>query len=270
MITLGLVARDEGKYLKEWIAYHYVIGINKFIVYLHNCKDESEQNLKKISIPVDIRKKENEELGWDVKNEMYLDIIRSSETDYVCCLDIDEFLYLPGGEDIKEFLCKFKNIGGIALYQNVFGASGHISSPNGLVIENYVKRNPEDVSFPKKFPKFDKPYDIFKNVKVIIKRSSLKKINSSHDYVCNKPIVNENGKVFQKYKCDRKLSKIRLNHYYTKSLEDWTFKTSRERFSKSFKYPNSWFKYFNDFNYVDEELKNRYSARTKEILNASI
>ena len=76
--------------------------------------------------------------------------------------------------------------------------------------------------------------------------------------------------MFQKYKCDRKLSKIRLNHYYTKSLEDWIFKTSRERFSKSFKYPNSWFKYFNDFDYVDEELKNRYSEKTKEVLNATI
>jgi hypothetical protein len=264
MITLGLVARDESKYLKEWIIYHHLIGVDNFIVYLHNCLDNSEEVLKEINLNVDIRKKYTEELGWETKNEMYERIILDSTTPYTCCLDIDEFIFLPDLDNINNFLLNFKNIGAIVLYQNIFGSNGHLTTPPGLVIENYTKRNPDDVNFPKNFPLYDKPFDMFKNVKMIIKKSSLKKINSSHDYICDRPIVNENGKIFSKFKCDRQLSKIRINHYYTKSLQDWKFKTSRTRFSKSFKYPNSWFKYYSDFNYIDENIKNRYAQKIRD------
>jgi hypothetical protein len=267
MITLGLVARDESKYLQEWVVYHHLIGVKKFIIYLHNCTDDSESKLKKLELDLDIRKKETNELGWEVKNEMYKSIILDSVTPYACCLDIDEFLFLPQHEDINVFISKFKNIGGIALYQHIFGPNGHVESPSGLVIDNYVKRTPDDVDFPKNFPKYDQPFDMLKNVKMIIEKSSLKKVNSSHDYVSSKPIIDEKGGVFSKYKCERSLSKIRINHYYTKSLEDWIFKTSRTRFSMSFKYPNSWFNYYNEFDFVDESLKNKYSSKIKDFLS---
>lgn len=270
MITLGLVARDESQYLREWVVYHHLIGVEKFIIYLHNCIDNSENELKSLNLNIDIRKEHTDDLGWEVKNKMYERIILDSETDYACCLDIDEFIFLPEFENINNFLYNFKNIGGIALYQNIFGSNGHLETPTGLVVENYTKRNPDNVDFPKNFPRYDKPFDMFKNVKMIIKKSFLKKVNSSHDYICYKPIVNENGKAFMKFKCDRQLSKIRINHYYTKSLQDWRFKTSRPRFSKSFKYPNSWFKYYSDFDYNDDSLKNKYAHKIKSFINDKV
>jgi hypothetical protein len=267
MITLGLVARDESKYLREWVAYHHLIGVEKFIIYLHNCADNSESVLRSTGLNVEVRIKNTEELGWEVKNEMYENIISDSETAYACCLDIDEFIFIPGGEDINEFMSKFKNIGGLVLYQNVFGPNGHVRSPTGLVAENYTRRNPDGMKLDKGLPTHDKPQDILKYVKMIVNRSSLRKVNSSHDYVCDKPIVDEDGKVFSKFRCDRRLSKIRINHYYTKSFDDWMFKTSRTRFSKSFKYPNSWFQYYCDLEHVDEDLKSKYAFKIKELLN---
>lgn len=268
MITLGLVARDESKYLKEWVLYHHLIGVNNFVIYLHNCVDDSILQLKKLNIPMEIRIKNTASLGWEVKNEMYQQIFDHAITEYVCCLDIDEFIFMPNLENINEFLDqkKFTNTGGIVLFQNVFGPNGHVKSPEGLVIDNYTKRNPDSISYPNHFPIHKHPYDMFKNIKTIIKKQHLKKILNSHDYICDKPIVDENGDIFAKYKNNRQLSNIRINHYYTKSVEDWEFKTSRTRFSKSFKYPNSWFKYYADFDFIDTKIKDKYSEKIHEML----
>ncbi|NBP16829.1 hypothetical protein EBU95_20985, partial [bacterium] len=70
----------------------------------------------------------------------------------------------------------------------------------------------------------------------------------------------------RKYTCSRSLSKIRLNHYFTKSFEDWTFKTNRPRFSNAPTYPNEWFDYFGSFDYEDNLISTKYSSKVKELL----
>jgi len=266
MITLGLVAKDESKYLKEWILYHKLIGIDNFSIYLHNNTDDSADILEDLG--VNFKNVSSEYLGFEVKNKLYTEIIQEAHTEFVCCLDIDEFIVMPEHDDIKNLLSSslFDGFGGIVLHQNIFGSNDHQASPNGLVIDNYTKRHPDNFDFPKNYPNFKEPYDLFKIIKTIVRRRSLKKVLDSHKYLTHTPIVDENGQLYRKYTCNRPLSKIRLNHYFTKSLEDWTFKTNRPRFSGCPKYPNEWFDYFGSFDYQDNYLSAKYSSKIKELL----
>jgi len=266
MITLGLVAKNESKYLKEWVLYHKLIGVDKLSVYLHNNSDDSIDILK--DLDVDVKIVNSESLGFEVKNKFYTEIIQQAETEFVCCLDIDEFIVIPENDDIKNFLSSslFDGFGGIVLHQNIFGSNDHKASPNGLVIDNYTKRHTDNFDFPKNYPNFKQPYDLLKIIKTIVRRKSLKKVLDSHEYLTHAPIVDENGQLYRKYTCNRPVSKIRLNHYFTKSLEDWTFKTSRPRFSGSPKYSDEWFDYFSYFNHKDDYLSIKYSSKVQDLL----
>jgi hypothetical protein len=266
MITLGLVAKNESKYLKEWVLYHKLIGVDNFSIYLHNNTDDSSRILEDLG--VNFKNVSSEYLGFEVKNKLYTEIIQEAHTEFVCCLDIDEFIMMPEHDDIKCFLSSslFDGFGGIVLHQNIFGSNDHQASPDGLVIDNYTKRHPDNFDFPKNYPNFQQPCDLFKIIKTIVRRKSLKRVLDSHEYVTHTPIVDENGQLYRKYTCNRPLSKIRLNHYFTKSLEDWTFKTSRPRFSNSPKYPNEWFDYFSSFYYEDDLISTKYSSKIKELL----
>lgn len=266
MITLGLVAKDESKYLKEWILYHRLIGVDNFLIYLHNNTDNSADFLDDLG--VDFKNVSSESLGFEVKNKIYTEIIEEANTEFVCCLDIDEFIVLPEYEDIRDFLSSslYDGFGGIVLHQNIFGSNDHKESPEGLVIDNYTKRHPDNFDFPKNYPNFQQPYDLFKIIKTIVRRRSLKKVLDSHEYITSTPVVDENGQLYKKNTCHRTVSKIRLNHYFTKSLEDWTFKTNRPRFSGSPKYPNEWFDYFSSFDHQDDYLSKKYSSKIKELL----
>ena len=206
MITLGLVAKDESKYLKEWILYHKLIGINNFSIYLHNNTDNSANVL--FDLGVNIKNVSSESLGFEVKNKLYTEIIQEANTEFVCCLDIDEFIVLPEYEDIRDFLSSslYDGFGGIVLHQNIFGSNDHKESPEGLVIDNYTKRHPDNFDFPKNYPNFQKPYDLFKIIKTIVRRRSLKKVLDSHEYVTSTPVVDENGQLYKKHTCHRPVS----------------------------------------------------------------
>lgn len=269
MITLGLVAKDESKYLKEWILYHKLIGIDNFSIYLHNNTDNSKDILQNLSLSIDVEYVNTKEINEKIKNNLYSNIINSANTEFVCCLDIDEFIVLPGHNNIKDFLSSslYDDFGGIALHQNIFGSSGHIRSPKGLVIENYTMRHPDNIDISKNYPNFQNPQDLLKIVKIIIRKKNFLKIFGGHEYIStNTPIVDENGELYRKYTCRRSVAKIRLNHYFTKSLGDWTFKTNRPRFSGCPKYPNAWFDYFSSFDYKDDYLNTKYSSKIKESL----
>jgi len=271
MISLIAVFRDEEKYIQEWILYHYIIGIKDFSLCCHQCSDNTAQLieniknlLKDISINI-VFNNQNNNSGWEFKNNIYSDLVSLSKKDWCLCLDIDEFLVVDW--EHLQMITSNPNIGGVAIYQNIFGSSNHIHSPNGLVIDNYVYRNNNNISINCNYPIFDHPSDLFKEVKMLFNKKGLKKIVNSHEVIIDQNIINENLDLFKRYKIQRSTNYIKINHYFTKSLEDWTFKTSRPRMSGASKYEISWFDYFGSMIYVDTFLSKQYSDSIKYYQN---
>ena len=272
MITLCLMSRDESKYLKEWIIYHKLIGINNFIIYLHNNSDNSYDlinNIKqKLGVNISLHIENTENIDWQVKSTMFNKIINEASTEFFCCLDIDEFIVLPQSDHIEEILTLpiFNGFGGIAVYQDIFGSNNQTESPNGLVIENYIKRNPNNIELSKGYPDYTKPNDLYKHIKTIVRKNFYMKILNSHEYNTSSPVIDENGDLYRSYAVKRPVSKIKINHYFTKSLQDWRFKTGRPRFSGAPTYPDAWFDYFNSFDYYDNFINEKYSDKIKKLL----
>ena len=153
MITLTGVFRNEGKYLKEWLCYYHLIGVENFIVFLHKNTDDSLEIINNLSFKKKIQIiniEEENTIGISFLNNILKKTIELAKTEWIVYLDIDEFLYLDNHTNINEFLLEYKNVGGIAIYQNIFGSSGHIKSPSGLVMDNYLCRNDDNLILDRK------------------------------------------------------------------------------------------------------------------------
>ena len=117
---------------------------------------------------------------------------------------------------IDEFMTSHPNAGGIGVNWCVFGSNGHTTKPEGGVLENYTMRA-EDDFFPNR------------HIKTICDPSRVISVSTHYPtYVRGFYNLDENGE-----KIDGPLtqavhfSKIRINHYFTKSREEFMLKRNR-------------------------------------------
>ena len=68
---------------------------------------------------------------------------------WVAFIDIDEFLFSPQTTDIRHVLRRYRDLPGIEVWQALFGSSGHDARPALPVTEAYLRRGPSSVTMIK-------------------------------------------------------------------------------------------------------------------------
>lgn len=138
-VSICGIFKDEAPYLKEWIEYHKVIGVNHIYLYNNNSSDDYLKILDKY-----IREGFVTLIEWphDHKQmQAYKDCIKryKNETYWLGFIDIDEFINPVKYKDLPSFLQKFENRPSVLLYWKVFGSSGILSRDlSGLVTEDFT------------------------------------------------------------------------------------------------------------------------------------
>lgn len=145
-MKLGIctIQRDRAKWLPEWVAFHHLVGITNFYIYLHKCSDNSKEVIQNLQKKFNIQ---CFEIGNDTESPQLAAYQHAyqeygHEIDWMAFIDGDEFLHPSEKFKIDEVLYEYnyQKISALAVYWQCFGSSGHISDPNGLVIENYNYR----------------------------------------------------------------------------------------------------------------------------------
>ena len=145
-ISAVLIFKDEGPYLKEWIEYHKLIGVEHF--YLYN--NGSTDNYRRILDPY-IKSREVELFNASyfsphlrkfdaIQRNAYKDAIKRSKdkTKWLLVIDSDEFVVPVKSYKLNTFLKGYENesIGGVYLWWVWFGTSNVPRIPsNRLLIE---------------------------------------------------------------------------------------------------------------------------------------
>lgn len=145
-MQLGIttIQRDRAPWIKEWVAFHYLVGFRKFYIYLHNCSDNTEKILhglkKKFDIKIFIVDPSLENPQFKCYQDSYENF--GNEVDWMAYIDSDEFLFPTHSDTLEAVLSEFsdKKISAIGVYWSCFGSNGHIKEPKGLIIENYKQR----------------------------------------------------------------------------------------------------------------------------------
>ena len=216
--NLGIVAiaKNEQDYIKEWIVFHKVQGVDKIILYNNDSTDNMVEEIKPFI-----------EDGYVIYYEIhgviqqlnaYNDALKkySKLFKYLAFIDCDEFLFPVNDNEtilsvIEKTMNLDRNAGGICVNWVMFGSSGHEKKPEGFLIDNFLWRSKlpgpgtnaiKTICNPDLVSKFAHPhYPVYKRGNYAI----TPKGDRCSDW-CN-PITEYVG--------------LRLNHYFTKSKAQW-------------------------------------------------
>ena len=234
-ISIVAMVRNEGAYIKEWLEYHKLIGVDKFIIYDNNSTD----NLKEILQPyiyagvvdyifypktqAEFEKKKKTVEYWAFQAYAYNDAIKKhrNKSKWIGFIDIDEFI-VPVKKDhlidvineIKNNLPKGKTFVGLSINWVMHGFSGHQEKPEGLVIENFTRND-----------------GIHEGIKSIVNpRTVIQYQVHAALHFFHIEGLNEQGKeAYIPNVSNSSINKIRINHYYTKSYDEYAQKIIANR-----------------------------------------
>jgi len=149
-LCITAIFQNEAPYLKEWIEFHKLVGVQHFYLFNNLSTDEYEKVLQPyidsgevelFQVPVTC--KTGEEF-YALQDRIYTRAIRKSrkQTTWLAILDLDEFLFAVHEDNVANFLNKnFKEYAGVRVNWQMYGTSNVASIPEGkLMIEQLVNR----------------------------------------------------------------------------------------------------------------------------------
>lgn len=146
-IGIAAIMKNEVPYLIEWVAFHRVVGIDRFFIADNDSTDgmtDVLSALDKLGL-VDHIPFPNQP-GRPPQLDAYSRILEeyASAVDWLAFIDADEFLMPTGGRvscrDVIEHFDGMPDVGSIMVNWATFGSSGHLDPSDELVLERYQMR----------------------------------------------------------------------------------------------------------------------------------
>jgi hypothetical protein len=131
-VSICCIFQDEGRFLKEWIDYHRLIGVQHFYMYDNESTDDSRAILEPyinagiIDYIFWDQSYNSPEGWWHVQRNAYIDAFgrATGNSKWLCIIDTDEFIVPLKDRDIKTFLNDFDSYGGVYVNWIFYGTSG--------------------------------------------------------------------------------------------------------------------------------------------------
>ena len=155
-LVIAAIFKNENAYLKEWLEYHRLVGVDHFHLYDNDCGDEARALLAPYEqagvvtrhdwIHLDgTRHDRPTRFGGRDKNHLAFGHAarhHRHECEWMLKIDIDEFLVPLDGDSVLPLLARYdrRRVKGVQVPRINFGHSGHETKPPGLVIESYLQR----------------------------------------------------------------------------------------------------------------------------------
>jgi SAM-dependent methyltransferase len=219
-LSACLAFKNEASYLREWIEFHRLVGVERFFLYNHASLDGHREALAPYLEDGLVTLEDWPDVPA-AQTDMYNHCLahHGSESRWIAFLDTDEFLFSPTGEQLPGLLAEYEQWPGLVANWAIFGTSGHRTRPPGLVIESYRWRNDEP----------DEPRN--KIFKCIVDPARVTRCLDPHSFeFTDGGFVDERKRPVEGQFTERPLySRIRINHYYTRSEEECAHKYARGR-----------------------------------------
>jgi hypothetical protein len=215
-VSVCLIFKNEARYLREWIEYHLLIGVDHF--YLYN--NFSDDNYSEILAPyiqqglVTLTEYPHQYAQVQAYEDCYRRF--HDESHWIGYIDADEFVNIVAYNDIKQLLNKYSNMPGLFLNWKMFGTSGYLKEDGSLVVERYTASWPWLCHVGKTF--INNNYN-FRKIAVHFHRAKY----------LGFPLYPVNLDYVAVPYCESLVSlslekKAYLNHYWSKSYEQYVYK----------------------------------------------
>jgi glycosyl transferase family 92 len=220
-LSLCAIYRDEARYVREWLEFHRLVGVERFFLYDNRSSDAHREVLAPY-----IEDGIVELTDWPAfpaQGKAYRHCLQQhwDGSRWIGFIDLDEFLYSPTGRPLPELLADFEQFPGVAVNRASYGSSGHETAAEGLVIESYTRRAHDQA-------------DVNKFVKSIVdphRAVGCWADQNPHCFLYSEGFaVNELKRPIDKFPYGRSepisFSLFRINHYWTKSEQEWRAKAA--------------------------------------------
>lgn len=139
-LSICAIYREEAPYLREWVEFHRLVGVERFFLYNNRSTDDHYEVLAPLVHDGTVVVKDWPRSGAQVA--AYDDCLAEHRDDsrWIAFVDLDEFLFSPTSKPVAEILRDYEQWPGIGVNRLRFGTSGHRVRPSGLVLESYVQR----------------------------------------------------------------------------------------------------------------------------------
>jgi O-antigen biosynthesis protein len=220
-IAVCAIFKDEAPDLLEWLAFHKMIGVDLFFLYDNGSSDGGAELIRRSSFARNVTVTDWADRPGQLSAYNHFRVNHAAGFGWVAFIDLDEFIMPLAGSSIRNILMRkaYQPYAQILLQWLVFGPSGHVRRPVGLVTENYTRRLPETA-------------DASRHVKALVRPEYFTGIDyTPHAAECSGPTCNSRGEAVLPYaiqptECHEVMA---IHHYFTKSREDWETKRRRGR-----------------------------------------
>ncbi|MBR3049892.1 MAG: glycosyltransferase family 92 protein [Selenomonadaceae bacterium] len=217
-LAIVAILKDEGNYLKEWLDYHLLAGVDHFYLYDNESPDNQAEVAKPyidaglvdyISAP-----------GKHMQMKAYNDAVKRFKFHcrYMAFIDLDEFIFPKSNrsivEVVDEILANDDNAAGVSFHFQIFGSNGQDKADYSRgVLERFTRRAPreDELNQYRKNIADPRKIDYFQTMHFINLLAPFHLVNEDSNplpsSVCSLPVLTK---------------KIVVNHYHVKSKEEYT------------------------------------------------
>lgn len=143
-LCVTAIFRDEARFLKEWIEYYLMMGVEHFYLTNHLSKDNYMEVLQPyidrglVTLREETEEKKSEQHRFDIQNRAYFEAMDYGvqHIEWLLIVDTDEFLVPYEKATIADFLRDYEDCAAVAFHWKNFGMNGVAKlAPHQLLIE---------------------------------------------------------------------------------------------------------------------------------------
>lgn len=215
-VCIASILREEERFVDEWLAYHRMLGVDHFYLYDDDPRNKLRESIRLHGDYVTV-------VPWFGKHEALPGRNRQTKAythwlskagpqfEWVCFLDLDEFVVLRRHSKLKSFLGDVGNCDSVSLFWRNFGHNGYYEDPPDLVTESLTRRKRQSG----------------RQYKSITRTTSIQAVESAHRCVLRPgaSVCDANGRRFSSDAWtgdhDGVFYDAYVNHYYCRSFAHW-------------------------------------------------
>lgn len=223
-LTACCTVKNEAPIIHEWMAFHVAAGFDRLVIIDNGSTDGTADVIRAFGEAEKVDLIDWPGPGTQVAMYEHVAARYRDRTEWLAFIDADEFLYPVEGMDLRETLAGMPDVDGIGVNWHIYGSSGHLTRPTGLVIADYVRRAEDD-------------FLLNRHIKTVVRAAKIVKVYSSHLVAPAAGVVNDSGKTLHLdppygfYEFEPvSHTRLRLNHYHTRSAAEYRIKAARGYF----------------------------------------
>ena len=217
-VAICAIFQDEAPFLKEWIEFHKLQGVQHFYLYNNNSTDHylevltpyiSSNKVTLVEWSFSYEYAEYEK--WqEIQTGAYMNCMKKHQKDakWIAVIDIDEFLFCPDGKTLPEFLQSYTNYGGVCVNWLKFGTSGIEDIPEATCMIELLIHCSEQHHYDNLM------------VKSIVQPKRVVSCGHAHSFNYIKPyfaVTPDRRRINEARTKINDISKICINHYWTRT-----------------------------------------------------